>query len=144
MRHHIVTAAYSIWLVSIFGVFYLVHARDENSLQLVVMCGAIPAGCQILLLGVDWRGLVAPAKMWLALLAVVLLSSFVNLINPRTAPIPGDELGGGAWTPIIYAVNLIFILGIGTLVAGAPTASCCAPSPACSAFSSRRSLSIST
>ncbi len=120
MRFHIVVAAYSIWLLSIFVVFYLVHGKDDNSLQLVVMSGALPACGQILLLGVDWRGLVAPAKMWLALLIIVLLSYFLNLTDPQTAPSPNGDVGIGAWAPVVYTVNLVFILGIGTLIAGSP------------------------
>lgn len=121
MRLHIVAAVYAIWLVAIFGVFYLGHGRDENSLQLAVMAGGIPALCQIFLLGIDWRGLVAPMKIWLALLLVILVSYVVNDMDPRTAPSANEGLAiPAAWTPIIYTMNAIFIMVIGTLVAASP------------------------
>jgi O-antigen ligase len=121
MRFHCVVAAYAFWLMAVFGVFYLAHGNDENALQLTVMCGAIPAGCQILLLGVDWRGLVAPVKIWLALLLVILLSYSVNAMDPRTAPsAAGEGAIPAAWTPIVYTLNAFFIMVIGTLVAGCP------------------------
>src|SRR5258708_3797763 len=121
MRFRIVVAAYAIWLFAIFWVFYLVHGKDENALQLTVMCGAIPAACQIFLLGIDWRGLVAPMKIWLALLLVILLSYFVNAMDARTAPTASEGLFiPAAWTPLVYTLNAVFIMGIGTLVAGCP------------------------
>jgi len=121
MRLNIVAALYAFWLVAIFGVFYLVHGRDENALQLAVMVGAIPAFCQIFLLGVDWRGLVAPMKIWLALLLVILVSYVVNDMDPRTAPSATEGLAiPAAWTPIIYTINAVFIMAIGTLVAACP------------------------
>jgi O-antigen ligase len=124
MRFHIVVAAYAIWLVAVFGVFYLAHGADGNALQLTVICGLIPAGSQICLLGVDWRGLVAPARLWFALLFVILLSYLVNALNPATAPTPSvfpdDAIISGAWTPIVYTVNVVFILVIASLVAACP------------------------
>jgi O-antigen ligase len=121
MRLHIVAVLYALWILGIFVVFYLVKGQNENALQLAVMCGAIPAACQVLLIGVDWRGLVAPVKLWLALLLVVLLSYLGNAIDPRTAPSGTEGLSvPDAWVPLIYTINLIFILGIATLVAGCP------------------------
>jgi O-antigen ligase len=121
MRLNILAGAYALWILGIFVVFYLAHGADNNALQIAVICGVIPAGCQILVLGVDWRGLVAPVKIWLALILVILLSYFVNALNPLTA------LGGGAgtaipvaWTPIVYTLNVVLILVIATLVAGCP------------------------
>jgi len=124
MRFHIVVATYAIWLIAVFGVFYVAHGADGNALQLTVICGVIPAACQMCLLGVDWRGLVAPTRLWLALLFVILLSYLVNALNPVTAPTPSafanDVILGGAWTPIIYTVNVVFILAIASLVAACP------------------------
>jgi O-antigen ligase len=121
MRFKTVVAAYTLWITAIFGVFYLAHGADENSLQVVVMCGVIPAGCQLLLLGIDWRGLVAPMKIWLALMTVILLSYLVNAMDPQTAPNGANvSVIPVAWTPIVYTLNVVFILGIGTLVAGCP------------------------
>jgi hypothetical protein len=121
MRLHSVAAAYALWILGIFVVFYLAHAQNENALQVAVMCGAIPAGLQILLVGVDSRGLVAPMKIWLALLLVILLSYVVNAMNPQTAPSANEGLTiPAAWTPIVYTLNTVLLLGIGTLVAGCP------------------------
>jgi len=121
MRLYSVAAAYAVWILGIFVVFYLVHAKNENALELAVICGAIPAVCQIFLLGVDWRGLVAPMKIWLALLLVILLSYVVTAMDPRTAPSGNEGLTiPAAWTPIVYTLNTVLIMGIGTLVAGCP------------------------
>ena len=121
MRLHTVAAAYALWLLGIFVVFYLVEGKNENALQIAVMCGAAPAACQMLLLGIDWRGLVAPAKMWLAFLLVILVSYVANVMDPRTAPsIFGEGRIPPAWTPIVYTFNAAFIMAIGTLVAGCP------------------------
>jgi O-antigen ligase len=121
MRLHTVVAAYALWILAIVIVFYLVQGDNENALQLVVMCGAIPALCQIFLLGIDWRGLVAPVKLWLVFVLVVLLSYLLNGTDPRTAP---TDIGQGvippAWTPIVFTLNAVFILAVGTLVAGSP------------------------
>jgi O-antigen ligase len=121
MRFHSVAAAYALWLLGVFIVFYLSHGGDEIALQVSVMCGAIPAGCQILLLGIDSRGLAAPVKMWLALIMVILLGYVVNVANPLR--VPSGTFGSvipAAWMPIIYTVNTVFILAIVTLVAGCP------------------------
>src|SRR5215469_16657322 len=120
MRLHSVAIAYALWLVGIFAVFYLTRA-DETSLELAVMCGAIPGALQIVLLGVDWRGLVAPMKMWLVLLLVILLSYVVNAIDPQTAPSASQGLTiPAAWTPIVYILNVVLVLWIATLVGGCP------------------------
>jgi O-antigen ligase len=121
MRLYSVAAAYALWILGIFVVFYLVHAKDENALQLVVMCGAIPAGLQLVVLGVDWRGLTAPIKIWIALVLVILVSYLVNGMDPQTAPSAVQGLTiPAAWTPIVYTLNTVFVLGIATLVAGCP------------------------
>jgi O-antigen ligase len=121
MRFRSVVVAYTVWLWAIFGVFYLVHGNDGAALQVTVMLGAIPAVLQILLLGIDWRGLVAPAKLWLALLLVILLSYLVNVMDPVTAPSGIDDLAiPAAWMPIIYTFNVLFILAVATVFAGCP------------------------
>jgi hypothetical protein len=81
MRVHVVAAAYALWILGTFVVFYAI-SRDENPLQLALMADVIPACCQLLLLGIDWCGLVAPTKIWLALLLIVLLSYVVNAMDP--------------------------------------------------------------
>lgn len=120
MRFHTVAAAYALWLVGVWVAFYLAHGNDESALQFILICGMIPAVCQIFLLGVDWRGLVAPAKIWLALLLVILLSYVVNGMDARTAPSGSGTVIPAAWTPIVYTINTVFILVIATLVAGCP------------------------
>lgn len=59
-------------------------------------------------------------KLWLALILVMLLSYFANGLNPQTAPSGDGALIPAAWTPLVYTVNAVFILAIGTLVAGCP------------------------
>lgn len=121
LRFRMVAAAYAIWLLGVWLVFYLVHGRDENAQQLVVMGGAIPALLQLFLLGVDWRGLVAPTKIWLALLFVILLSYVVNAMDPRTAPTATNgTVIPPSWIPVVYTMNTAFITAIATLVAGSP------------------------
>jgi O-antigen ligase len=121
MRFLIVVAAYTLWLLAMFGVFYLVHGQDGNALQVTLMTGAIPAGCQLLLIGIDWRGLVALVKLWLLFLMVVLLSYLVNAVDPRLVAAPTDDLAiPVAWTPIVYTLNAVFILMVATVVAGCP------------------------
>jgi hypothetical protein len=121
MRFRIVAWAYAVWLFAIFDVFYLVQGTNENALQLVVACGVIPAACQLCLLGLDWRGLIAPMRIWLALLLVILLSYVSNGMNPQTAPSGSEGLTiPAAWTPIVYTLNTVFILGIATFVGACP------------------------
>src|SRR5690348_15210976 len=113
MRFHITAAAYALWILAIFIAFYMVSGEEDvNAMQFTLMCGAIPAACQVFLLGIDWRGLIAPVKMWLALLAVILVSYVVNGMDPWTAPTPSGAGGGfaGAWLPIVYTLNTIFIM----------------------------------
>jgi O-antigen ligase len=121
IRFRIVTIAYAVWLFGVWGAFYLGHGKDVNLLQVAVMGGAIPALCQIFLLGVDGRGLMAPTKIWLAYILVILLSYVVNVMNPLTAPSGNDgSIIPAAWTPIVYTLNAAFIMGVSTLVAGCP------------------------
>ena len=122
MRFHSVVVAYTVWLVALFGVYFVLHGVSaESSLQVVLMAGAIPVGLQLLLLGIDWRGLVAPVRMWLALLLIILVSYLANVTDPQTAPRPVAGLGiPASWVPIVYTLNVVFILGIGTAIAGCP------------------------
>jgi O-antigen ligase len=121
LRCYSVAAAYAVWIMGVWVVFYLTHGKNVNALQLAVMGGAIPASCQILLLGVDFRGLVAPVKVWGAFIIVMLLSYFVNMLSPETTPSGGDgSVIPAAWTPIVYTLNTVFITAIATLVAGCP------------------------
>lgn len=120
VRLHVVAGAYALWLFGTFVVFYLAHAHDETALQISVICGLLPAACQLMMLGVEWRGLVAPVKIWLAFLLVILLSYVVNVADPLTAPTEGDGVIPAAWTPLVYTINAVFVMAIGTLVAGCP------------------------
>lgn len=121
MRLHALAAVYALWILGIFVTFYLTLAQDGNALQLAVMGGLIPAACQFFVVGVDWRGLVAPMKIWLILLLVILLSYVVNAMNPQTAPSATEGLTiPAAWMPIVYTLNTVLVLGIATLVAGCP------------------------
>ncbi|HTT79647.1 MAG TPA: O-antigen ligase family protein [Stellaceae bacterium] len=122
MRFNVVVWAYTIWLIAMFGALYVTHSvNPATDLQLVLLCGVIPGGLQLLLLGIDWHGLVAPFKMWLAFLLIVLLSYLAGVTDPQLAPRSTGELAvPAAWLPIVYTLNVVFILGIGILVAGCP------------------------
>jgi O-antigen ligase len=119
-RLQIVAAAYAAWLLGVFVAFYATFP-DVNLLQVAVLCGAIPAACQVSLLGIEWRGLVAPVRLWLAYVLVILLSYLWNVANPQTAP-SGEDVAmiPAAWTPLTYTVNAAYIMVIGTVVAGSP------------------------
>lgn len=120
VRVQSVAAAYGAWLVGIFVVFYLAHGREDSvlPLQLILIAGVIPAALQLLLLKIDWRGLVAPVKIWVALLLVILLSYIVNGMDPRTAPSGGGVIIPAAWTPMVYILDTVFVMWIATLVSG--------------------------
>lgn len=121
IRFHSVVAAYALWILGVFVTFYLVSGQNGSALQISVLCGAIPALCQLLFLGIDWRGLVAPVKIWLVLLFIVLLSYVANGLDPlRQVPIGGDLAVPQAWLPMVYVLNMAFILSIGTIAAGCP------------------------
>jgi O-antigen ligase len=124
MRLQGVAATYAVWILATFVVVWYAKeqpAASEYLLQLTLICGAIPVACQIIFLGVDWRGLVAPVKMWLLLLLAILLSYVASGMDPQTAP---DATGGSAvaadLVPLVYTIDTIFIMGIATLVAGCP------------------------
>lgn len=122
MRFHSIAAAYALWILGIFVAFYSASGQEDvNGMQFALMCGAIPVACQILLLGVDWRGLIAPVKIWLAFLLVILVSYVVNGMDPRTAPsATGGSALPAAWLPMVFTLNTIFIMGVATVVAGCP------------------------
>jgi O-antigen ligase len=101
-------AAYGGWLFLILAAFYHVSGHDENFLQYAVMLGVIPAGLQIMLLGFNSRGLAVPLFFSIAILLSVLISYLAS---------PGYIVD---WTPVIYTVNVIFLLSLGILVAGSP------------------------
>jgi hypothetical protein len=119
-RLQITAGLYAAWLLGVFIAFYWTFP-EIGLLQVAVICGAIPAVAQVFLLGIDWRGLVAPVRIWLAYLLVILLGYVWNVMHADTAPFDqGASLIPAAWTPLTYAVNAAFIMAIGTLVAGSP------------------------
>jgi O-antigen ligase len=120
VRLRIVAGAYAAWVLGIWIVFWLGHSKDANSLQLAVISGILPAFLQIILLGADWRGLVAPVRIWLAFLLVMLLSYVASGFDPMRAPSAGEGVIPAQWTPIVYILNTILLLAIGTLVAACP------------------------
>jgi hypothetical protein len=120
LRLQAVAWAYASWLLGVFVVFYLTYP-SVNQLQFAVIGGAVPATFQVVLLGIDWRGLVAPVKIWLAYMLVILLSYLWNVAHPGTAPSgESDTLIPAAWMPLTYTLNAAFIMAIGTLVGGSP------------------------
>lgn len=121
MKSHVVVASYALWLFAIEVVFYLVGGNDETALQVIVICGVLPVVLQILLLGVDPRGLVAPVKLTLALLLVILLSYVVNATDPLLAPASTEGLSIPLrWVPVVFVINTAFILVLATVLAGCP------------------------
>ena len=120
-RLYVVAGAYALWILGIWIVFWLGHSKDANSLQLAVMSGVIPAFLQITLLGADWHGLILPVRIWLALLLVMLMSYVASGFDPMRAPSVGGEGAIPAeWTPVVYILNTILLLAVGTLVAACP------------------------
>src|SRR5580700_10826699 len=122
LRLHITAGLYAAWLLGVFVAYYWTYP-DVRLLQVVVVGGGIPAMCQLFLLGIDWRGLVAPVQLWLIYLLIILLSYVWNLMDARTTPTDlglGPSLIPAAWTPLVYTLNAAFIMVVGTLVAGCP------------------------
>jgi len=105
MKFWIVASAYGLWLFGLVEVFYLTNGTADNALEFTLMAGAVPAGLQLFLLGLDPIGLVAPVKFALVLLLIILLSYFGNAQD---------------WTPLIQACNISFVLGVAILAAGSP------------------------
>jgi O-antigen ligase len=105
VRLWIVATGYGLWLCSLVIVFWLMHGGDEEALQVVVIAGALPLSLQLLVLGLDPSGLVAPAKFSIALLFVILLSYLGHTED---------------WTPLVYLCNVAFVLATAILVAGSP------------------------
>jgi O-antigen ligase len=122
MRFNIVVAAYTLWPIASFGALDITRGSNSGTaLEFALMYGAVPCGLQLILLGVDWRGLMAPTKMWVAFLFIVLVSYLTSLTNPYLAPSsPGEGVVPAAWTPIVYTFNVVFMLAIGTVIAGCP------------------------
>lgn len=108
MLLRIVAVAYGAWLFLILLAFYAVSGHDEHLLQYAVMAGAVPAGLQLLLLGFDSRGLGAPLLLSLLIVLTVLASYLANIGNVAD------------WMPMIYTMNVIFLLSISIMVAGCP------------------------
>jgi hypothetical protein len=122
MRFRIVVVAYTLWIIAVFGALYLTHSEEsETALQLALLSGVVPVALQLLLLGFEWHGVVAPVKMWLAFLLIVLLSYLAGLTDPRFTPDPsrGTVVPAG-WIPVVYTINVALILGIGTVFSGCP------------------------
>jgi O-antigen ligase len=105
MKKTVVAAAYGAWLFLVIVVFYAFRGENENALQLVVLGGVLPVGLQLVLLGVDTRGLVAPTKISLAFTAIIVFSYFANAWD---------------WMPIIYTINTVYIFVVAIIVAGSP------------------------
>ncbi len=121
MQFRTVVVAYVAWLMAILVVYYLTHGQNETALQLTLVGGVLPGLLQIFLLGIDWRGLVAPVRIWLALILVIVVSYIANVGDPRMAPRPEDSLAiPAAWVPIVYTLNVVFIVAISTLIASCP------------------------
>jgi O-antigen ligase len=121
MRFPLVVFAYVAWLMAMLVVYYLTHGQNETALQITLIGGVLPGLLQILVLGIDWRGLVAPMRIWLALVLVIVVSYVANALDPHLAPQPEDNLAIPAtWIPIVYTLNVVFIAAISTLIAGCP------------------------
>jgi O-antigen ligase len=101
-------ALYGGWLFLILLVFYISSGHNENLLQYAVMIGVVPAGLQLLLLGFDSRGLYRPLLLSVLIVLVVAISYLAN---------PGYVAD---WTPVIFTVNVIFLMSVGIIIAGCP------------------------
>jgi O-antigen ligase len=108
MSLRLVAALYGAWLFLIVLVFYAVGGKNENALQFAVMVGTVPTGIQLLSLGFDSRGLGGPTLFSLFILLTVLFSYLANIGYVAN------------WTPVIYTINVIFLLSVGILIAGSP------------------------
>ncbi|HEV2547889.1 MAG TPA: O-antigen ligase family protein [Stellaceae bacterium] len=121
MRFHIVVVSYASWLLSILLVFYLSHGKGTTGMQIAFLCGLVPSALQLFLIGIDWRGLVAPVKMWLSLLLIILLGYVLSNFSAETATrsLEAQDVPP-AWIPLVYTFDVAFMVGISTLVAGCP------------------------
>ena len=104
MRLYVVAGAYAAWLFATELLFYLAYGGEKTTLEISVALGLIPAAAQILLLGFNPYGLAAPVKGILVFLLIVLLS----------------YLGHAGWISVIFFIELLFIFGMGILVASSP------------------------
>ena len=105
MKRYVVAAFYAVWLVAVEFIFYWVRGHDPSSLQHVVMLGVIPPAVQFALLGLNPYGLVAPARLFIVFLLIVLFSYLSN------------GSGGEAFD---YVMELMFIFGVAMVIAGSP------------------------
>ncbi len=108
MSLRLVAVIYGAWLFLILLAFYVAGGKDEHLLQYAVIAGAVPAGIQLLALGFDSRGLALPLLFSLLILLSVLVSYLADVGYVTY------------WMPVIYTINVIFLLVVGILVAGSP------------------------
>jgi O-antigen ligase len=121
MRFWTVAGAYAVWLFAMEAVYYVLKESNETALQIAVLSGAIPAALQLLLLGLDTRGLATSTKISLLLLLAILLSYVANAVDASSAAIPSDAPAiPTAWLPIVFTLNTAFIFVIGIVLAGSP------------------------
>jgi hypothetical protein len=123
LRFRVVVWAYAAWLMLDLLAFYAIAGkRPEFVEQIALLTGMVPMALQVALLGVDYHGLLAPFKMWFALLMVVLLSYVASDLDPATTtrPIEGDPIIAAQWVPLAYTLNVMFLAVLGMLVAGCP------------------------
>jgi O-antigen ligase len=110
MRLNLVAVAYALWLLAtellyyVTGSYYANGGNDLTTLEVSVLLGLIPAAMQILFLGFSPHGLLAPVRMVLCFLLVVLVG----------------YLGNAYGTSLIWLASLAFVFAIGILVAGSP------------------------
>ena len=106
MRLNIVAAAYALWLFAteFFFYFFYTGGDDLTSPKISVALGLVPAAMQLLLLGFNPYGLVAPVRSVLCFLLIVLIGYF----------------GDAQPTSPIWLASLVFVFGIAILVASSP------------------------
>jgi O-antigen ligase len=104
MRLYTTAAAYALWLLAIEVIFYLAHGDNLGALEFAVGLGVVPAGLQILLLGLNPLGLAAPVQAALWFVLIVLVGYLTNVES----------------NSIIYLIELLLVFGIAILVAGSP------------------------
>lgn len=121
MRFWIVAGSYALWLFGMEAVYYVLKESNETVLQIAVLSGAIPAALQLLLLGLDTRGLALPTKASLLLLLAILLSYVTNALDPTLAVTPSDAPAVPTrWLPIVFTLNTAFIFVLSVVIAGSP------------------------
>lgn len=109
MKRFTVAAAYALWLLTTEVVFYLlhgqVHGQAGTALEAAILLGIVPLTLQLLLLGLNPLGLVAPMKLALAFVLLALLSYVFN---------------GGGWAQVTFMVELLYLCTLAVVVAGCP------------------------